>query len=198
MQKNSKHSEKAKKKISKALSGINHPNFGKCLSEKTKDKISESHKGKICRKLKSGQWSEKYDCCQKCGITSRPHYCKGYCLRCYEIKTYHERRNHYPYRYWASGVLRLHRRRGFTINISVDDLERIAKETIYCPICKCKLCWTNPKSFPSSPTLDRINNENFLNEENSWIICYHCNCSKQDRTIKEFIEYCKIVAKYEQ
>lgn len=35
-----------KEKISKSVSGNKHPNFGKSLSKKTRDKISEAHKGK--------------------------------------------------------------------------------------------------------------------------------------------------------
>lgn len=44
-----KHSEESKTKMSKSrmgkYSGINHPHFGKTLSQETKDKISKSHTG---------------------------------------------------------------------------------------------------------------------------------------------------------
>jgi hypothetical protein len=43
-------SEEHKKNISKGISGKNNPNFGKKLSQETKDKISKSRKGKRCGK----------------------------------------------------------------------------------------------------------------------------------------------------
>lgn len=39
-----KHTEEAKRKMSKSSSGVNHPNYGKHLSETTRQKISDAHK----------------------------------------------------------------------------------------------------------------------------------------------------------
>ena len=33
--------------------------------------------------LNSGRWARKWDCCQGCGTTERPHKAKGLCKRCY-------------------------------------------------------------------------------------------------------------------
>lgn len=32
---------------------------------------------------KDRQWARKWDCCQGCGTTERPHYAKGLCKACY-------------------------------------------------------------------------------------------------------------------
>lgn len=46
---------------------------------------------------------------------------------------------------------------------------------------------------PNSPTIDRVDNEMFLNKDNIKICHYKCNITKQDRTLKEFIEFCKTI-----
>lgn len=53
--KGKKSSDETKQKISKAVSGKNHPMWGKKHSEKTKKKISESHGGE-----KSSWWGKKH------------------------------------------------------------------------------------------------------------------------------------------
>ena len=47
---------------------------------------------------------------------------------------------------------------------------------------------------PSSPTLDRLNNEIVMTKENVAIVCYVCNATKRDRTFKQFVDYCSAVA----
>ena len=36
--------------------------------------------------LQDGRWARKWDCCQECGTTERPHCAKGLCLACYKRK----------------------------------------------------------------------------------------------------------------
>lgn len=98
------------------------------------------------------------------------------------------------YRHWVYCTLGDHKRQGCIIDISIDELEKRAKATIHCPVCGCKLKWGPGKSCDNSPTLDRINNENFINKDNIWIICHKCNTTKRNRSWKEFVEYCKHVA----
>jgi hypothetical protein len=45
-----------------------------------------------------------------------------------------------------------------------------------------------------SPTLDRLGNENEIRSDNILILCYQCNATKRDRSLKEFLEYCRAVA----
>jgi hypothetical protein len=45
----------------------------------------------------------------------------------------------------------------------------------------------------NSPALDRKSNQKILNIDNVQILSDKCNATKHNRTMKEFIEYCKIV-----
>jgi len=47
----------------------------------------------------------------------------------------------------------------------------------------------------TSPTLDRVNNEDVIRKDNILILCYKCNATKRDRTLEEFVGYCSAVAK---
>jgi hypothetical protein len=91
-----------------------------------------------------------------------------------------------------------HRNEGYKINITIDELEILAKNTTNCPICSVKLDYSvgtkNNRAQKNSPSLDRINNEKILNKNNIWIICYNCNSTKRNRTMEEFIKYCTIVS----
>lgn len=101
------------------------------------------------------------------------------------------------HRFWAMSTLNKHKSNGYKINIKINELEQLAKQTTNCPICETKLNWktgNKKKKQINSPTLDRINNEKVLNRNNIWIICNKCNTSKYDRTFDEFIEYCTKVS----
>lgn len=97
-------------------------------------------------------------------------------------------------RYWAHGVLSGHRKKGNIINITVDDLIEMAKHVTYCPICGTYLVFERKNGYsPNHPSLDRVSNSNVLDKTNTWIICHKCNMTKQERTMPEFIAYCKTV-----
>jgi len=100
------------------------------------------------------------------------------------------------HRYWVNATLGNHKRKGHIINIKPDELEQLAKNTNYCPICGIKIKWYmgGKNKKPNSPTLDRIENKNEININNIQIICDKCNVTKQDRTMKEFVEYCAKVS----
>jgi 5-methylcytosine-specific restriction endonuclease McrA len=65
-------------------------------------------------------------------------------------------------------------------------------ETKSLTLCGVKLLKTieNKTPMDTSPSLDRIDNSDELNENNIWIICHQCNATKRNRTIDEFYEYC--------
>jgi len=142
-------------------------------------KYYQEHKEEIYKRTLESQ--QKYRQSEK-GQRYRKKYSKKYY------------RNH-RHRWWAHSTIQLHKKYGHIINISTDELEQIAKKIVHCPICNCKLKWESGKSSSISPSLDRINNGKIINKNNIWIICRKCNASKQDRTLKEFVEYCKIVIK---
>ena len=45
------------------------------------------------------------------------------------------------------------------------------------------------------PTLDRVDNEDELREDNVQILCRRCNTIKMDRPMKDFVSYCKMIVK---
>ena len=146
------------------------------------------------------RWSLKYPCCQNCGTTKIRHHSKGLCQKCYSAKYvksdvykhYYEKNK---YIRWSRNTLRSHKLHHCKIDISASDLEEIAKITTRCPMCNCVLTWGNSKLSSNSPSLDRINNGKIINKDSVWIICQKCNASKQNRTWKEFVEYCKMISK---
>jgi len=95
-----------------------------------------------------------------------------------------------PHRYSGVKALLSHKTKGMNVLITNDEIESLYKNTTHCPICGVKL---SNKSRGNTPSLDRINNENELRIDNVWIICGKCNTTKQDRTLEEFYEYCKMV-----
>lgn len=103
-----------------------------------------------------------------------------------------------PHRNWTNTTLGGHKQSGYKINITKDELEKMAKKTKYCPICDVKLDWTyytKGKKQINSPSLDRINNEKFLNKNNVQIVCLRCNRAKGEMSMNEFYKYCQIIIK---
>jgi hypothetical protein len=101
-------------------------------------------------------------------------------------------------RRWGHACLAGHRRRGFQVEITSRQLYQLAVETDSCFICGCALDWQlgnkGGKWKDNSPTLDRLNNETLMTTGNVAILCYRCNATKRDRTLREFVEYCSAVA----
>lgn len=95
---------------------------------------------------------------------------------------------------WAKNTIYSHKKRGFSVNLEYDKLAKRASHTTHCIICGRNLNWNSRKVSPSSPTLDRIDNEKELNDSNTQIICYRCNAMKGSMTLQEFIFYCNIIA----
>ncbi len=104
-----------------------------------------------------------------------------------------------PHRMWVRATINSHKKKGFIINITIDELTEIAKDIPKCFLCGVGLSWSrgdkNGKAQFNSPSLDRINNENNINKNNIQIICYRCNSAKGTRTTQELIDYCKCVTK---
>jgi len=102
-----------------------------------------------------------------------------------------------PFRYWSRNSISHHKRSGFVVKLSINWLEKLAEESIKCRICGNQLDWKiygKNKVNPKSPTLDRLNNEKELREDNVIIICHECNRTKGARSWNEFISYCRMVA----
>ena len=102
-----------------------------------------------------------------------------------------------PYRNWAMHTIRNHQSSGYTVNLTYDELEEIAKRTTQCPICECELDWrqggTKCGVKRNSPTLDRKYNGDRLSTQTTWILCGRCNGIKSDMPMPEFVEFCRMV-----
>ena len=98
-------------------------------------------------------------------------------------------------RTWAIRTRSMHRQKGMTVEIELDDLHDLAEKTNHCSICGRELVWKSghKKSIRSSPTPDRINNEKLMRIDNVWIVCHRCNTCKGELAMKEYIEHCKMV-----
>ena len=154
-----------------------------------------------CREVKST--SEFYKQSARLdGLSSQCKECKDAQQRKYRsrpevkerIARYKTNKRH---RYWAQETLSSHRKRGVEVNMSIDELETLAIRTTACEICGTKLCWEKGRGFTnSSPTLDRMGNEPTIEEKNILILCRRCNTSKSDRTLNEFVDYCRQVVNW--
>lgn len=102
-----------------------------------------------------------------------------------------------PRKLWAQMCIGNHKRNGFTMTLTRHELAEMALNADTCPICDVKLEWgyLNGKKLRNGPSLDRTNNEIHISKHNTQIICQYCNRRKLDQTMKEFIDYCKYVAK---
>lgn len=98
-------------------------------------------------------------------------------------------------RKWCLHTLSNHKRSGYNVIITTNELYNHIKDKEVCDICNKKLNWNNTKLSHDSPTLDRKNNENDIILNNIMILCHRCNTSKGDRTIIEMKEWCKMVLK---
>ena len=68
----------------------------------------------------------------------------------------------------------------------------------YCAICGKELAWKKEdrrKDKATTPSFDRIDNEDFLTLDNVQVVCYRCNTIKSDKPMAVFIEYCRNVVK---
>ena len=106
-----------------------------------------------------------------------------------------------PIKTWCSQTIRNHKTDDYIVDIKRDELMKMAIKTKKCPICGITLDYSfgtkNNKLWINSPSLDRINNEKFLNLDNIQIICRRCNATKLNRSMKEFVIYCaKIYNKF--
>lgn len=115
-----------------------------------------------------------------------------------QAKAHMKWRKSHQVRWWAGLTLRQHKKRdGYIIHISMEELEQIGENTKFCPICGIEIDWgigNKGKAVPNSPSLDRKYNEQELNKNNVWVICWRCNQGKNKGTLEEYIDHCKRVA----
>jgi len=108
------------------------------------------------------------------------------------------RENNYV-RGWCAGTIRKHKKRGYIVNITIDELYNIVKDEPSCEICGKELEWYSTgkgKSTNLSPSLDRIYNGNEINKDNISILCHKCNIKKNSDTLEENLVWCKQFEEY--
>jgi len=105
-----------------------------------------------------------------------------------------------PHRFWAINTISRHKKGGYDVDATIDEIMNMAKNANACPYCGVTLEFANGKGMKrGSPSLDRINNGKVINKNNVQIICHSCNTTKLNRTHVEFIEYCKkIIHRFEE
>ena len=100
-------------------------------------------------------------------------------------------------RRWATACLGGHRRRGNVVQMTCEERYQLASKTESCFICGIQIDWqlgNKGHMNNRSPTLDRLDNEDVIRKDNILILRYKCNATKRDRTLKEFLDYCRAVA----
>lgn len=81
--------------------------------------------------------------------------------------------------------------------MTCEELYQLASKTESCFICGIQIDWqlgNKGHMNNRSPTLDRLDNEDVIRKDNILILRYKCNATKRDRTLKEFLDYCRAVA----
>lgn len=99
-----------------------------------------------------------------------------------------------PVRSWAQATLNKHKARGCNITVTIDDIVQLSRVTKTCYLCNCVLTYQRVKGNPLKATLDRLDNEKSITKNNIAIVCMRCNTTKLNRTLKDFIEYCALIA----
>ena len=145
--------------------------------------------------------------CIICGTISRHKYCKTCykkskhkvkCILCDNITK--SNKDKYcedckKFRTWATSRIFNKKYLGMDIKFSIEWLAGKARNTTHCELCGHELDYNAGKDYSCYASLDRINNEIVLTEDNVWIVCYRCNTTKSNRTLTEFIDYCELITK---
>lgn len=136
-----------------------------------------------------------------------------YCRECESLYAHNHYVNHidkrteqnkqwridHPKMAWINNTLSYHKK-DYKIMITSQELNKFIEQTTTCKICGCELDFSyygKKTTQDNSPTLDRTNNEDYIDVNNIQILCHQCNATKRNRTMKEFIDYCKMVSKIE-
>jgi hypothetical protein len=93
---------------------------------------------------------------------------------------------------WIYISLDKHKRNGIDIRTTQEEIVS-SNDIEHCYICGCGLIIGQDKTSRNSPTLDRLNNELFMDVNNTKVVCHSCNVMKGERSILEYLLYLKII-----
>ena len=165
----------------------------KSFSEFHKDKCSKDGLRSKCKKCRK----EYYENNKEKILKQKKEYRENNKEKILEYqKEYRE--NNYV-RKWCSSTINFHKKRGYIVNITFDELYNIVKDKPSCEICGKELEWYSTgkgKTTNLSPSLDRKNNENEINKDNISILCHKCNIKKNSESIEENLVWCKQFEEY--
>jgi hypothetical protein len=134
-------------------------------------------------------------CCKDCNKERATQWARANPIR--RKKNKETREGAHPFKYWAQSTLKTHREKGLSVNLSAHDLITLAAKSPKCLLCECALDWTrsngrlSSKNWVTKPSLDRVNNDTFLNKDNVMLICCRCNRMKGKLTLAKFVQHCK-------
>ena len=189
-------SERARKERIANIVGLRKCN--KCGTEKD---ASEFAKGMVCCKecmnVHVAQTRRGYDAiktkrvCTSCGKEKLPHHFNKGWLQCKSCQ------NKYRNGHWIRYSLKRHQNLGITILTTENEII-LSKDVKNCYICGKKLSHSvNGRPGHRSPTLDRMNNEKYMDINNTQIVCMDCNRMKRHRTLAEYLNYLNNIRKYD-
>jgi len=101
-------------------------------------------------------------------------------------------------RSWVRSTLSTHRKKGFLVTITNNELYHFYLKAIKnpCPYCGRKMEHGKSKCIDRSPSLDIINpHKKEVSIFNIQIICHQCNTTKNKRSHREFLKYCESIIK---
>lgn len=113
------------------------------------------------------------------------------CRECHNKESSIWQSNNY-HRHWANATIQNHKRNGYIVLLTREELTQKALTTQCCELCGKKLHWGigKKKISKDSPTLDRVENGDILNMDNIMILCNACNSAKSNMSFTTFVDMC--------
>lgn len=107
-------------------------------------------------------------------------------------------RNRNSKRIWAQSRINGHKRDNYEIKITKEELIDFIKNINTCAICGIEINFiqgigNNEHNYSNRASLDDINNSHIISINNIQIVCHRCNSTKHNRSMKEFLSYCKMI-----
>jgi 5-methylcytosine-specific restriction endonuclease McrA len=99
------------------------------------------------------------------------------------------------FRFIARNSRHHHRSEGHEVTITLDEAEALLRAHPTCQLCGVSLDFSpeRKKCSPNLPSIDRIDNGDTMTKDNVMVLCFSCNQTKSNRTLLQFINYCKMI-----
>lgn len=99
-----------------------------------------------------------------------------------------ERKNRDPRWHWSGKSITNHKRNGYAVNITQQELHGYALKVDRCEDCDAILSWGYGHGYNArSPVCDRRENSGALEFGNIAIVCCQCSSSKNDRALEDWL-----------